>query len=109
MPDVPILQPPVQRWQCAHCNTRDVTRGQPNRMHHCPGLGGIMAPLVLEEDARRTLVRPVVREDYEGEDHKRTQKDENGRPIMAVETVREDGSNDLAVLATCVDVEFKMT
>lgn len=107
MPDIPILQPPVQHWQCQHCNTRDVTRGLPNRMHNCPGLGGIVAPLVLEEDARRTLVRARVREDYVGKDT--VQADDEGRPIMAVETLREDGSNDVAVLATCVDVEFKAT
>lgn len=106
MPDIPILQQPVQRWECAHCNTRDVTRGQPNRMHNCPGLGGIMAPLVLEEHARRTLVRKVEREDYVGTE--KVQTDEDGRPIMAVETLHDDGSNDIAVLATCVQMKMKV-
>lgn len=101
MPDIPILQPPVKRWECKHCNTKDVTReARPHtRMHNCPGLGGITAPLVEEGLRGKARVRVKVREDYEGEDHGKTQKDENGRPIMAVETVHDDGHTDLAVLA----------
>jgi hypothetical protein len=94
-----ILEPPVQRWECAHCNTRATTRGEPNRYHDCPGLAGIMTPMVLEEHRGLVLVRTRVREDYIGGDD--VTKDDNGVPIMAVETLRADGSNDLAVMAPC--------
>lgn len=98
---IPILQPPVKRWECAHCNLKDVTReARPHtRMHNCSGLGGITAPMTEEEQRGMLQVRLKVREDYEGKDHKKTQKDEDGRPIMAVETVHDDGHTDLAVLA----------
>lgn len=101
MPDIPILQPPVKRWECKHCNFKDVTReAKPHtRMHACAGLKGITVPMLEEEQRGRAEVRLKVREDYEGPDHRKTQKDEDGRPIMAVETVHEDGHTDLAVLA----------
>lgn len=101
-----ILEPPVQRWQCSYCNTRAVTKGQPNRYHNCPGLKGVMAPMVLEEDRGLVLVRTRVREDYIGKDT--VTMNDDGVPIMAVETLRADGSNDLAVMAPCVDIEFKI-
>lgn len=99
MPDIPILQPPVKRWKCDHCNFKDTTReAKPHtRMHACSGLRGITAPMT--EEGVRAEVRIKYREDYEGKDHKKTQKDEDGRPVMAVETVYEDGHTDLAVLA----------
>lgn len=103
-----ILEPPVQRWECAHCNTRAVTRGEPNRFHLCPGLKGIMAPMTLEEERGKLLVRAKVREDYEGADKNKVQRDEEGRPIMAVETVRDDGSTDLAVLAPGIQARLVM-
>lgn len=103
-----ILEPPVQRWECAHCNTRAVTRGEPNRFHMCPGLKGIMAPMTLEEERGKLLVRAKVREDYEGSDARGVQRDEDGRPIMAVETVHDDGHTDLAVLATCINMRLKV-
>lgn len=96
-----ILEPPVQRWECAHCNTRAVTRGQPNRYHNCPGLRGVMAPLVLEEQKGLILVRAKVREDYIGRETVTT--NDEGTPIMAVETLHADGSNDLAVMAPCAN------
>ena len=55
------------------------------------------APMVLEGD--RVRVTAVDREDYVGEDEGRVTTDENGRPVMAVRTDRQDGSNDLAVMA----------
>lgn len=110
MPDIPILQPPVKRWECKHCNLKDVTReARPHtRMHACPGLGGITAPMLEEEQRSSAEVRVKVREDYEGKDHKKLQRDESGRPIMAVETVHEDGHTDLAVLAP-IACEAKIT
>lgn len=97
----PLLEPPIRRWECAHCNAKDVTRElQPHtRFHTCPGLGGIQAPMTEESQRGKVQVRAKVREDYEGPDRKKTQKDGDGRPIMAVETVYDDGHTDLAVLA----------
>lgn len=101
MPDIPILQPPVQRWECQHCNFKDVTReSKPHtRFHACAGLGGITAPMIEEARRGKEDVRVKVREDYEGKDAKKVQRDDNGRPVMAVETVHDDGHTDLAVLA----------
>lgn len=97
----PLLEPPVQRWECAHCNLKGVSRELVTKTpyHTCHGLKGVWAPMVLEEHRRKTVVRTVVREDYVGNEVVTT--DDDGRPIMAVETVREDGSNDVAVFAPC--------
>lgn len=99
-----IFEPPVHRWECAHCNARDVTREvEPHtRFHTCPGLGNISAPMIEESKRGTVHVRKVMREDYEGADAGRTQKDDDGAPVMAIETVHDDGHTDLAVLATVV-------
>lgn len=109
-PRGPILEPPVRRWECQHCNAKDTTRElMPHtRYHTCPGLGGISAPMLLEEKRGKVQVRKVVREDFEGADAGKTQKDEDGVPIMAVETVHDDGRVDRAVLATVVDATGKV-
>ena len=84
-----------QRWTCPNCTATAATVGQPNRFHHCPGLGLITAPMVLAGTDCR--VRAVLREDYVGDEI--VQYDAWGRPVMAVVTDRSDGSNDVAVLA----------
>lgn len=84
-----------QRWVCPNCPVQARTVGQPNRFHDCVGLGGFMAPMVLEgTDCRVTA---VLREDYVGSEDVRF--DSAGRPVMAVETRYGDGRNDLAVFA----------
>lgn len=101
MPEIPILSP-VTRWECRKCNTKDVTReAQPHtRFHTCPGMKGITAPLVREgEDCD---VRANIREDYVGDED--VTYDDDGRPVMAVETRYADGSNDLAVMAPCANM-----
>lgn len=93
----PLHINPVVRWKCQHCNTVGVTRdGETNRMHNCPGLAGLTAPLVPE--GVRCEVRVHEREDYVGK--ALVTHDGNGRPVMAVETIRDDG-NDIAVFAEC--------
>lgn len=47
-------------------------------------------------------IRANVREDYVGDED--VQYDEEGQPIMAVETRYADGHNDLAVLAPSVNM-----
>jgi hypothetical protein len=51
-------------------------------------------------------VRAVEREDYIGKEV--VTFDGENRPIMAVETVRGDGSNDVAVYAPCASAELRM-
>lgn len=91
---IPILD--FRNWYCPNCGLTEQSRGQPNRWHNCPKLRGLMAPLILE--GTKAKVEAHEREDYEGEDAGYTQKDENGRPVMSIETTRDEGT-DLAVLA----------
>lgn len=89
-----ILIQPEQRWVCPNCSETAVTTGQPNRFHPCPGLAGVVAPLVLE--GVRCRVTAELRQDYVG--HEDVTYDAGGRPVMAVRTVRDDGE-DVAVFA----------
>lgn len=91
-----VLLAPVTRWVCDHCNARDVTReaAPHTRFHSCPGLKGITAPMVREGDRVKVEVR--LREDYVRSEL--VQTDDDGRPVMAVVTTRDDGQ-DCAVLA----------
>lgn len=100
----PLLEPPVQRWECVHCNAKDVTRelAPHTRFHTCPGLGGITAPMTEESKRGKQRVRAVVREDFEGADAGKTQKNDDGVPIMSVVTEHDDGRVDCAVMAPCV-------
>lgn len=94
-----ILEVPPTYWECPNCNARDVTRqfGPHTRMHTCPGVKGLTAPMVREGDRAQVVAR--VREDYIGKDV--ATLDDDGRPIMSIETIREDGSNDIAAFAGC--------
>lgn len=84
------------RWECPNCDFTDVTHEvQPHsRFHNCPGLRGLSAPMVPA--GTRCKVEALEREDYvRGE---LVQTDANGRPVMSVQTTRDDGT-DLAVYA----------
>lgn len=91
-----VLLDPVTRWCCDHCNKRDVTReAKPHtRFHDCPGLKGITAPMIREGE--RAKVEARMREDYVGREQVQTNNE--GRPVMAVITTRDDGV-DCAVFA----------
>lgn len=95
-----LLRPPEQHWVCPNCNAARVTFSLPDvgttegQYHFCPGLAGIIAPLVL--DGVKCKVHTREREDYVGDEL--VQRDANGRPIMAVITTRSD-SDDCMVLA----------
>lgn len=91
----PILTP-ERHWYCPNCTYVDVTHeAQPHtRMHTCPGLRGLTAPMVPA--GIKCKVEAVEREDYIGKEDVR--RDGEGRPIMAVVTTRNDG-NDLVVFA----------
>lgn len=92
---IPILAV-ERRWYCPNCTQTDVTRRADvhQQMHTCRGLRGLLAPLL--EVGTAAKVHVVEREDYIGSED--VQLDPNGRPVMAVETVRDEG-NDLAVFA----------
>lgn len=89
---------PEHRWECPNCDFTDVTHeAQPHsRMHACRGLKGLTAPMVPA--GTRCKVEAKEREEYVGKEN--LTYDGDGRPIMAVETTREDG-NDIAVFAPC--------
>lgn len=65
-------------------------------MHVCRGLRGLLAPLMPE--GVRHKVEAVERGDYVRDEV--VQRDADGRPVMAVEVTRDDGT-DRAVLAPC--------
>jgi hypothetical protein len=100
-----ILQP-EKRWECPNCTLTDVTHeAKPHtRMHTCPGLKGLTAPMVPA--GTRCKVEAKEREDYIGKGQVVT-LDDDGKAIMAIETTREDG-NDVAVLAPCVDIRMEL-
>lgn len=83
-----------QHWVCPNCTATAVTTGQPNRFHDCAGLRGLTAPMVLEGTRARVVAEE--RQDYVGQEDVRL--DGEGRPVMAVRTVRDDGE-DLVVFA----------
>jgi len=88
-------------WACPNCMAEDKTsEARPHtRFHQCPGLGGIIAPMLPK--GTKAKVHAVEREDYIGNEQVRLQ---NGRPIMAVVTEREDGQ-DVAVFAPTARIE----
>lgn len=92
---VPILSA-EQRWECPNCVATDVTyEARPHtRFHTCAGLKGLTAPFVPA--GTRCKVEAKEREDYIGDEVVTT--DGENRPIMRVETTREDGT-DVAVFA----------
>jgi hypothetical protein len=105
-PEIPILARRVE-WDCPNCTEQAVTtEARPHtRFHDCAGLGGLAAPFVQAAANRgRVNVKPVIREDYVGTEQG-LRYDEQGRPIMAVVTEYDDGSNDVAVFAPVVPVK----
>lgn len=83
-------------WECPNCGaterTRPIAPGA-SRMHTCPRLHMLTAPLVpVGSDCK---VIAVERADYLRDEQQRTGDD--GKPYMAVITERADGSNDAHV------------
>lgn len=96
--DVILLDPPEHRWECPNCELKQVTHeASPHvRFHACVGLRGLTAPMVPA--GMHCKVEAIEREDYVGRELAQT--DGEGRPVMAVRTTRDDGT-DCAVLAPC--------
>jgi hypothetical protein len=93
-----MLLRPEQRWTCPNCTATAVTHLPPDavasQFHACRGLKGITAPMVPA--GTKAKVEALEREDYLNGDL--VTRDGEGRPVMAVETTRDDG-NDRAVFA----------
>ncbi len=99
-----LLQPHVTRWECPSCGLKDVTQGSAlgqSRFHPCPKLAGLTAPMVIEGTAAKHVVN--AREDYEGDQV--ATKDDNGKAVMSIQTVRDDGE-DCTVLAPTARVRI---
>lgn len=105
MTRIPVLTP-EQRWECPNCTWTDVTyEAQPHtRYHDCRGLNGLSAPMVPAGSDCEVVA--VEREDYIGRED--VTYDGENRPVMAVETRRADGSNDVAVYAPCANTRLIM-
>lgn len=91
-----VLLDPWQDWECPNCGLAERTRPLPpnaSRMHPCPRLHGLTAPLVRAGIDCKVIA--VERGDYLDGEQQRTGDD--GRPYMAVVTERADGSNDVVV------------
>jgi len=86
----------VVRWYCPNCPLEDVSvePAQQNsaRFHQCKGLRGLLAPM-LPVGVRAKVVA-VERGDYVGKEH--VTLDADGRPVMSVVTVRDDGQDCIA-------------
>lgn len=92
-----LLGDPFVIWECPNCNVRERTeRTVPNRYHQCTGLKGLLAPLVPE--GTRAKTEAVDREDYVGDEI--VQIDDDGRPIMATHTTRDDGEDRIVFAPT---------
>lgn len=93
---IPILRP-TQRWYCPNCPVEDVTHeSRPHtRFHPCAGLRGLIAPMLPV--GMRAKVELIEREDYIGREEVQVDP-EQGRPVMAVKTTRDDGE-DVVVFA----------
>lgn len=100
---VPILAP-VHHWECRLCGLTDTTREARvhTRMHPCPRLGGLTAPMVPA--GTRCKVEVNEREDYVGREL--VQTDAAGRPVMNVTVTRDEGT-DVAVYAPCATLNLR--
>lgn len=96
---IPVLERRVE-WVCPNCSMTDVTNDpRPHsRMHSCSGLAGMIAPFV--EAGLSCKVEAVEREDWIGQEHVQVNLD--GRPIMAVETTRDDGTDRVVFAPTAI-------
>ena len=88
-----------ENWFCPNCGKTEripAVAGPHTRFHTCPKLAMLTAPMLPEGTKAKVVAHE--REDYEGADSGHLTLNADGRPIMNVETVRENG-NDLIVFA----------
>jgi len=86
----------TQHWTCPNCHFEDVTyeARSHSRFHTCPKLRFMSAPMVPAGTKAKVVAHD--RQDYVGSEI--VQLDPQGRPIMSIETIRDDG-NDVMVFA----------
>lgn len=84
-----ILEQAEQHWECPECTVTAVTTGQPNRFHACSGMAGLLVAMVPA--GTKCKMEAVERQDWVGGED--VQLDGNGRPVMAVITTRDDGTD----------------
>jgi hypothetical protein len=91
-----VIITPEHRWSCPNCPQEHVTHEpRPHTpFHPCRGLKGLTAPFVAA--GTRAKVETKEREDYVGSES--VTLDGDNRPIMAVITTRDNGT-DCAVMA----------
>lgn len=93
-------------WECPNCDTQDVCSVKPgqSRMHDCPGLKGLTAPMVPA--GTKCKVETTAWEDYVKYDFA-VRKGDDGKPVSAVNITRDDG-NDVVVFpaAAVAKMEF---
>lgn len=92
---VPLLTPETH-WVCnaRGCGETAVTReaGEHQRFHVCKGRDGQAGMTVpMQKAGVRCDVRAVEREDYVGAED--VQLNADGRPVMSIITVRDDGQD----------------
>lgn len=94
---VPLLRR-EQHWECPNCDFTDVTwHAEPHsHFHSCRGLFALSVPMVPA--GTRCKIVAVEREDYIAGDD--VQFAGNGRPVMSVVTVRDEGQ-DCTAYAPC--------
>jgi hypothetical protein len=100
-----MLLDAYQDWVCPNCTVTERTRPLPpnaSRFHTCAGLHMLTAPLVRAGVSCQVVAEE--REDYLAGDVQATGDD--GRPYMAVRTIRDDG-DDVAVNAGLAHAEMR--
>lgn len=91
-----LLHTPQGAWECPNCDQTYLAPASKTGIpyHPCRGLAGLSAPFVRAGTSAK--VERVERGDYVRNDL--VQVDANNRPVMAIQTTRDDGT-DCAVLA----------
>jgi hypothetical protein len=88
-----------RRWYCPNCKKQDITvEARPHtRMHPCPKLRGLLAPMLPA--GTRAKVELREREDYVGKEKVRLDP-ERGRPVMSIVTTRDNGQDAIVFAPT---------
>lgn len=85
-----VMLDPRQMWHCPACGQEHLSReARPHTpFHACAALGGLSAPYIAA--GQRGEHRVIEREDYVGGELVRLV---DGRPVMSIVTVRDDGQD----------------
>jgi hypothetical protein len=85
-------------WVCPSCKKTDRTPMQARavRFHPCPKMYGLTTPMVRAGTAAKLVLNE--REDYVGREMVRA--DDRGRPVMSINTVRDDGQDAVVFAPT---------